>query len=654
MRSDDGARVYLDDELIINNWTEQADGFVSSTREVTAGAHTLVVEYYEARGTANIQFYWERASGSDAETDVAQTITEWRGEYFDNETLSGQPTVVRNDSAINFDWGAQSPAQSIPADGFSARWSRTLNFNEGTYRFFLNADDGIRLYIDGNLVTDAFAEGFKPEFTTDIFLRGGFHTLRVEYYENEGNAVARMRYEPLVGYPDWLGQYWTNQNLSGDPAVVRNDVGVDFNWGGGSPAAGIPNNGFSARWQRNLNFEPGTYRFRATADDGVRVFVDGQTVIDDWRDGGAGEVDGVIALAGGSHDVRVDFYEDEGDASIRFFWERVTEQRFDDWKGEYFANRDLEGSPILTRNDREIDFRWGTDAPALGVPTDNFSARWSRTVNFDEGTYRFFALADDGVRVFVDGNRIIDGWRNQSGNELYETELELDGDHRVTVEYYEATGGARVTAGYNRVGDVATATPTPTASPEAPTETPVATQTSVPATLTNVPATATSVPATATPLPTATETSVPPTATPIPPTETPVPPTETPVPPTETPEPTTEAVDPANVAVSGAVSYPVEGTAVARTVNLRNTATGETVSLTVDAAETTYTIEVAPGMYIAYATLTNDVAENAQVAAYVDAAGQPLAFEVAEGTPLTAINIDNWTIEPSIVLTPTP
>ena len=80
VRSDDGARVYLDDELIIDSWTEQATGFASATREVTAGAHTLVVEYYEARGTASIQFYWERAS--EAGDSAAPTITEWRGEYF--------------------------------------------------------------------------------------------------------------------------------------------------------------------------------------------------------------------------------------------------------------------------------------------------------------------------------------------------------------------------------------------------------------------------------------------------------------------------------------------------------------------------------------------------------------------------------------------
>ena len=112
---------------------------------------------------------------------------------------------MRNETAINFDWGAQSPAQSIPADGFSARWTRALNFNEGTYRFFVNADDGIRLYIDGNLVVDAFTEGLKPEFTTDVFLRGGFHTLRVEYYENTGNALARAALRAARRLPGLAG-----------------------------------------------------------------------------------------------------------------------------------------------------------------------------------------------------------------------------------------------------------------------------------------------------------------------------------------------------------------------------------------------------------------------------------------------------------------
>ena len=56
---------------------------------------------------------------------------EWRGEYYNNPNLQGQPVMVRNDPSVNFDWGYGSPAPNIPVDYFSARWTRSFNFDAG-------------------------------------------------------------------------------------------------------------------------------------------------------------------------------------------------------------------------------------------------------------------------------------------------------------------------------------------------------------------------------------------------------------------------------------------------------------------------------------------------------------------------------------------
>ncbi len=69
-------------------------------------------------------------------TATPQVIAGWRGEYFNNVNLSGRPALVRDDAAINFDWGLGSPAPGIQADNFSARWVRTVPLGGGTYRFF--------------------------------------------------------------------------------------------------------------------------------------------------------------------------------------------------------------------------------------------------------------------------------------------------------------------------------------------------------------------------------------------------------------------------------------------------------------------------------------------------------------------------------------
>ena len=61
---------------------------------------------------------------------------------------------MRNDDRLDFDWGTGSPDQLIPPDHFSARWTRSIDLEAGTYRFDLIVDDGVRFWIDNVLVLD--------------------------------------------------------------------------------------------------------------------------------------------------------------------------------------------------------------------------------------------------------------------------------------------------------------------------------------------------------------------------------------------------------------------------------------------------------------------------------------------------------------------
>jgi hypothetical protein len=318
---------------------------------------------------------------------------------------------------------------------------------------------------------------------------------------------------PTTAITEWRGEYFANPNLSGTPAVVRNDPEVNFDWGNRPPANTLPADRFSVRWTRSLEFQRGLYRFTARVDDGLRLFIDGEVVIDQWQTGPARDLVADFALADGVHSFRVEYFEDAGDAVAQLRWERLNQEpTFPDWRGEYFANVDLSGEPVLVRNDRTIDFSWGVQAPAAGLPADNFSVRWRRTVDFDEGRYRLYARADDGIRVYIDDERVINEWHDNQADDVYTVELELDDDHELRVEYYEGLGGARVEFWWQRLE----ATPTP-----------------VPPTATNTP-----VP------PTPTNTPVPPTPTPVPPTATP-PPTNTPLP-TATTAPATPTEDNGN------------------------------------------------------------------------------------------------------------
>ncbi|MFN8490614.1 MAG: PA14 domain-containing protein [Caldilineaceae bacterium] len=254
-------------------------------------------------------------------------ITDWRGEYYANATLSGAPVLVRNDLSIDFTWGDGAPTSNLPADHFSVRWTRSLYFNAGTYRFHAQMDDGLRLYVDSALVIDEWRDGGVPEVTADRYLGQGVHSLRVEYYENSGAARALVWWESVettpTSFPDWKGEYWSNRKLDGDPTLVRNDSDIDFDWGNAAPASNLPADDFSARWTRRVTFRAGLYRFSAQADDGIRFYLDDDLLIDEWHTNNGNTVYTAEVALDGRHRLKVEYYERGGDALVEFAWQRI-------------------------------------------------------------------------------------------------------------------------------------------------------------------------------------------------------------------------------------------------------------------------------------------------------------------------------------------
>jgi beta-glucosidase len=114
--------------------------------------------------------------------------------------------------------------------------------------------------------------------------------------------------------------------------------------------------------------------------------------------------------------------------------------------GEYFDNQELDGAPALTRTDRLVDFDWGEGSFADGHPVDHFSARWTGYyIPKASGDYAFYVSADDGMRVFVDDERIINDWTKHSETlHTASRHLEAGRSYKIKVEYYEDTGGASI------------------------------------------------------------------------------------------------------------------------------------------------------------------------------------------------------------------
>lgn len=433
--------------------------------------------------------------GPTPTTDVIPTIGDWQAEYYNNPTLSGAPALVRNEAGLDFNWGVEAPAANLPVDNFSARWYRTYDLEAGLYIFTVEADDGIRLWIDNDLIINEWFSTSPRSISVEYPIEfSGQHEVLLEYADFSGTAFVRFRWErvaappPLPGPPAayWRAAFWPNVNLFGDPLLVRDDGSINFDWGLGAPGPGLPVDTFSARWVRLVNFEPASYRFTVRVDDGARLFVDNQLIIDEWRDGLFREVSRDYALSAGLKEVRVEYYERGGEAEIEVFWSKSTFSTptytptpfYPDWRGDYWANPTLSGAPALTRNDGTIDFNWAFSSPDSAIPADDFSARWTRTVNFAGGLYRFTAEFDDGIRVFIDNSLILSEWTNGPGSARTRTvDVNLSGPHQVRVEYYESIGSAEVDLDWQLLPP--TATPIGTVSPTATlTQTPMVTPTS--------------------------------------------------------------------------------------------------------------------------------------------------------------------------------
>ncbi len=252
-------------------------------------------------------------------------ITDWRGEYFDNRTLEGDPVLVRNDEVIDFNWRNGSPDEEVPVDNFSVRWTREVEFESAIYNFRVRMNDGARLWVDDQLAIDGWEDGTNRVLTLDLAMSEGEHDLRLEYYEHSGEARTSLRWAKLEDptYTEWKGEYWFTPDLDSDWALVRNDQEINFNWGDESPAVGIPSDDFSVSWSRRLEFEPGKYRFYARSDDGIRVYLDGNRIINEWHQSGGTEVYTADKTLAGSYLLRVEYYEHEGNAKVEFWWEKV-------------------------------------------------------------------------------------------------------------------------------------------------------------------------------------------------------------------------------------------------------------------------------------------------------------------------------------------
>jgi MSHA biogenesis protein MshQ len=287
------------------------------------------------------------------------------GNYYNNRTLTEPSAATRSDAPIDFNWGAAAPGPSgINADNFSTRWTGYVRVTQsGSYRFQTVSDDGVRLYVNGNLVIDRWNDhSAATDTTVDIpLVAGSAYTLVLEYYEAGGDAVIRLNWRlpgassyvaipggplptmgaglyecapvttpPVASCPTTLtagitGDYFNNQSLTAPVTSRRSDGPINFDWGTGAPGpTGIGANTFSVRWDGYVRVtQSGVHRFQTNSDDGVRLTVNGVLLIDQWNDHSVTtHTSGAVNLiAGNTYPIKLEYYENGGFAVAQLRWQ---------------------------------------------------------------------------------------------------------------------------------------------------------------------------------------------------------------------------------------------------------------------------------------------------------------------------------------------
>ncbi|NJN95630.1 MAG: hypothetical protein HC875_16730 [Anaerolineales bacterium] len=257
----------------------------------------------------------------------APSLGSWRGEYYNNSNLTGEPVLVRDDPALDFNWGPGSPDPNVPTDNFSVRWTRPFEFaEEGDYRFWADVDDGGKLYLDGWLIIDEWNTN-PYVLHSGIFadIKPGTHTLMVEFFEAAGDAHAKVWFEKtIVSGNKWVGEYFNNPDFRSPPFLIREDDDIDFDWDDDEPAPGMPDDNFSVRWQRTVVLKAGDYNFEARIgeEDRVKLYLDDWPILEEDSDDGGTATGSFDDVGAGTHTIRVEYQDFSEEARIEIDWDR--------------------------------------------------------------------------------------------------------------------------------------------------------------------------------------------------------------------------------------------------------------------------------------------------------------------------------------------
>jgi hypothetical protein len=265
-------------------------------------------------------------------------------------------------------------------------------------------------------------------------------------------AVAAL--VPAPGGNGITGEYFAGNNFQ-QAEMVRLDPAIAFSQPRGTPESVIPSGPYSVRWTGQVEARYSqTYTFSLRTNGGVRVYVNDQLLIDDFTPHPLSTSTGTVALqAGQKYDLRVDYFQDStGPSNIHLRWSSASQTNqiirkpdlFSDQSvtlpggvgliGEYFKSVDFT-HPVLTRLDPLIDFNFKQGGPDPEIASVPFSIEWTGQVQavYSE-PYTFHTQADDGTRLYINGQMVIDDLQKHPAKLDSSTPIDLQAGEKYDVQ----------------------------------------------------------------------------------------------------------------------------------------------------------------------------------------------------------------------------
>lgn len=352
------------------------------------------------------------------------------GHYFDQDGIPDQffsgTEVVRLDDNIDFNFGGGSPVAGIGTNHFSVRWIGEITIPaSGDWTFTTRTDDGVRLWVNGVQLINQWVNQ-SPTYHSGVatgLVAGQSYDIVMEYYEYTGGARAVLYWEgPSTSYAVIPASAFSTDStppslVSASSYCLNGEVTLRFsetitqasaeNLSNYSADSGVVLTGVS------LNADEASVTLTYFAGDGTYFNITANNISDSLGNTMSAET---LSITPETNGLFASYYDQNGT------------------QGAYFTGT------VVENVDANVDFDWGGSNPIAGIPGNDFSVRWVGELEVpSDGGYTFYTVSDDGVRLYVDDNLVIQNWTEHSATTDTSATIPLLAGQRynIVMEYYE-------------------------------------------------------------------------------------------------------------------------------------------------------------------------------------------------------------------------